>query len=122
MSVSFPLAWTRQSAVALLLCLVLAPTTTVAELTLEVAEQLALTADPAVAGARARGLALQQQAVADGQLPDPKLGFGAYNVPVDSFSLDRIHACSSRFHAAIRSATSVSAANGWVARSSRQRP
>jgi outer membrane protein TolC len=68
---------------------VLAPTTTVAELTLEVAEQLALTADPAVAGARARGLALQQQAVADGQLPDPKLGFGAYNVPVDSFSLDR---------------------------------
>ena len=29
------------------------------------------------------------QAVADGQLPDPKLAVGAYNLPVDDFSYDR---------------------------------
>jgi outer membrane protein TolC len=59
------------------------------ELTLAEAERLALAADPAVVGAYARANALQDQAVADGQLPDPKLGFGAYNVPLDDFSLDR---------------------------------
>ena len=60
-----------------------------AELTLPEAERLALAADPAVVGAYARANALQNQAVADGQLPDPKLGFGAYNVPLYDFSLDQ---------------------------------
>ena len=60
-----------------------------AELTLPEAERLALAADPAVVGAYARADALQNQAVADGQLPDPKLGFGAYNVPLYDFSLDQ---------------------------------
>ena len=40
-----------------------------AELTLAEAERLALAADPAVVGAYARANALQDQAVADGQLP-----------------------------------------------------
>lgn len=60
-----------------------------AELTLGEAERLALAADPAVVGAHARANALQNQAVADGQLPDPKLGFGAYNLPLYDFSLDQ---------------------------------
>ena len=60
-----------------------------AELTLAEAERLALAEDPAVVGAYARANALQDQAVADGQLPDPKLALGAYNLPVDDFSYDR---------------------------------
>ena len=47
-----------------------------AELTLATSEQLALSADPAVTAREARALALQDQAVADGQLPDPKLLVG----------------------------------------------
>jgi len=60
-----------------------------AELTLETAERLALEADPAVIAARSRAAALQEQSVADGQLPDPKLGIGLYNVPLDDFSLEK---------------------------------
>jgi len=60
-----------------------------ADLTLGEAERLALAADPAVVGAYARASALQDQAIADGQLPDPKLGFGAYNLPLYDFSLDQ---------------------------------
>lgn len=60
-----------------------------AELSLAEAERLALAADPEVAGAYARASALQQKAVADGQLPDPKLGIGVYNLPLDDFSVNR---------------------------------
>ena len=60
-----------------------------AELTLAHAERLALEADPALLGAYARASALDDQAVADGQLPDPKLGVGLYNLPLDDFSLNR---------------------------------
>ena len=56
-------------------------------LDLDEAERLALAADPAVVASRARADALREQAVADGQLPDPKLGIGLYNLPLDDFSL-----------------------------------
>lgn len=60
---------------------------TAVSLTLPAAEELALAADPAVAASQSRANALQEQAVADGQLPDPKLTFGVFNVPVDNLSL-----------------------------------
>lgn len=60
-----------------------------AELTLATSEQLALSADPAVTAREARALALQDQAVADGQLPDPKLLVGVWNVPLDDFSMKK---------------------------------
>ncbi len=58
-------------------------------LTLEEAEQLALAHDPAVMGSQARAEALQEQSVAAGQLPDPKLLLGMWNVPVNDFSVSR---------------------------------
>jgi len=66
-----------------------APVSATAQLTLEQAERLALDSDPAVAAVRARAASLEEQAVADGQLPDPRLGLGMLNVPVDDFSLSR---------------------------------
>jgi outer membrane protein TolC len=61
----------------------------VAGLTLNESEQLALSADPAVIAGESRALALQDQAVADGQLPDPKLLVSVWNVPVDDFSMKK---------------------------------
>ncbi|TCK18337.1 outer membrane protein TolC [Thiogranum longum] len=58
-------------------------------LTLEEAEQLAQTEDPAIIASRARAEALREQSVAAGQLPDPKLLLGMWNVPVDDFSISR---------------------------------
>lgn len=60
-----------------------------ADLTLAAAEQLALSADPAVIARESRALALQEQAIADGQLPDPKLLLGVSNLPLDDFSLKK---------------------------------
>ena len=59
-----------------------------AALTLEEAESLAVARDAGVAGIEERSAALSEAAVADQQLPDPELRFGAVNLPVDSFSLD----------------------------------
>jgi len=73
-----------------------------AELTLEATEQLALSADPAVSARESRALALQDQAVADGQLPDPKLLFGVWNVPLDDFSMKKEP--SSQLRAGVRQA------------------
>ena len=58
-------------------------------LTLPAAEQYALQADPAVIASHSRAVALQEQAIADGQLPDPKLGLGIYNLPLNDFSVSR---------------------------------
>jgi outer membrane protein TolC len=55
------------------------------ELTLAEAERLALRDDPVMAGLEARALALDEQSVADGQLPDPMLKLGVMNLPVDGF-------------------------------------
>jgi outer membrane protein TolC len=57
-------------------------------LTLEEAESLALARDAGVAGLEERSAALAEAAVADAQLPDPELRFGAVNLPTDSFELD----------------------------------
>jgi len=56
-------------------------------LSLSEAEQIALTRDPTVAASRVRSAALEEDAVADGQLPDPQLRTGLYNLPLDSFSV-----------------------------------
>jgi outer membrane protein TolC len=58
-----------------------------AELTLPDAERMALESDPVVKADEARAKALQDNAIAAGQLPDPKINFGVFNVPLDSFSL-----------------------------------
>jgi len=55
-------------------------------LPLQEALQQALSHDPGVKARSARSDALAESAVADGQLPDPKIRFGAYNVPLDSGS------------------------------------
>lgn len=57
-------------------------------LTLDEAESLALARDAGVAGLEERSAALVEAAVADEQLPDPELRFGAVNLPTDSFELD----------------------------------
>ncbi|WP_172649503.1 TolC family protein [Thiolapillus brandeum] len=53
------------------------------------AEQLALENDPLVNASIARSEALESDAVADGQLPDPKLRTGLYNLPLDDFDISR---------------------------------
>jgi hypothetical protein len=58
-------------------------------LTLSEAEQIALERDPTVAASRVRSAALEEDAVADGQLPDPKLRTGLFNLPLDSFSVSQ---------------------------------
>ncbi|MBB4212160.1 outer membrane protein TolC [Rhodothalassium salexigens DSM 2132] len=45
--------------------------------------------EPRVAAARARARALDERAVAEGQLPDPELRVGLANMPVDSFDFDQ---------------------------------
>ena len=55
-------------------------------LTLKQAEQLALMDDPAVQRLHARAQAAAENAIADGQLPDPKLKLGAANLPTDTFN------------------------------------
>ena len=58
-------------------------------LTMQAAVELALAADePALASHSARADALQHAAVADAQLPDPRLSASLANVPVDSPALD----------------------------------
>lgn len=80
---------------AILLCLssLLAMRVAIAEavptLELAEAERIALQDDPLVKASIARSEALQADAVADGQLPDPKFRSGLYNLPVDDFDLRR---------------------------------
>jgi outer membrane protein TolC len=58
-----------------------------ADLTLEAAENLALAADPGVQSVEANRLALEEMAVASGQLPDPLLKMGFVSLPTDTFRL-----------------------------------
>ena len=58
-----------------------------ADLDINESVRLALLDDPVVAASQARAQALSDAAVADGQLPDPKLRTGLYNVPLDNFDL-----------------------------------
>ena len=73
----------------LMALLALVPMTASADLDITEAVNLALTDDPVVAASQARAQALRDSAVADGQLPDPKLKTGIYNLPVDDFDVDR---------------------------------
>jgi len=56
------------------------------ELSLAEAEGIALQADPMLNVIDARAQSLDESAVADGQLPDPKLNFSLFNYPTDTFS------------------------------------
>ncbi|MCU7960586.1 MAG: TolC family protein [gamma proteobacterium symbiont of Bathyaustriella thionipta] len=66
-------------------------------LSLNEALQYALQNDPQLMARTARSEALAESAVADGQLPDPKLRFGAYNVPLDSGSFSQEPSTQVRF-------------------------
>jgi outer membrane protein TolC len=57
-----------------------------AELALAEAERLALARDPLIGRFHSLAAANREQAVAEGQLPDPKLRLGALNFPTDSFN------------------------------------
>lgn len=76
-----------KSALALMLLLALAAPRAPA-LSLAEAERLAVERDSVLRQLQSESLAMRERAVAEGQLMDPKLKFGAVNVPVDSFSLD----------------------------------
>lgn len=58
-------------------------------LSLEKAEELALSAEPRLDEAAAKASALRERAVADAQLPDPQVSLGLNNFPVDNFSTTR---------------------------------
>jgi outer membrane protein TolC len=60
-----------------------------AVLTLGEAEQIAIGADPVIAADRARAQALGEDAVANGQLPDPRLKAGVANLPLDTFEINQ---------------------------------
>jgi len=59
-----------------------------AALDLGEAIRIALDNDPASAASRATARAYTENAVADGQLPDPRLRTGLYNLPLDDFDID----------------------------------
>jgi outer membrane protein TolC len=69
-----------------LLCVTAAPG---AELTLAEAEALSTADEPGLRAIREKALALREQAVADGQLADPKLKLGVLSLPTDSFDFDQ---------------------------------
>ena len=56
------------------------------ELSLAEAEGIALQSDPMLNLIDANAQALDEAAIADGQLPDPKLKFSLFNFPTDTFS------------------------------------
>ena len=72
-----------------LLVLLALPFASRADLGLGETVRLALLDDPAVTASRARARALSDSAIADGQLPDPTLKTGIWNLPVDNFDIDR---------------------------------
>jgi len=67
--------------------LALLPGSALAALNLDGAIRIALENDPASAASRASARAYSENAVAEGQLPDPRLRTGLVNVPTDSFSI-----------------------------------
>ena len=58
-------------------------------LTLGEAEQIAIAGDPVIAADRARAQALGEVAIANGQLPDPRLKAGVANLPLDTFEVNQ---------------------------------
>ena len=80
-------AWRRAGLMALLLWHL--PAVADSALTLAEAEEVALARDGGLDQLRARRDALGDAAIAEAELPDPQLRFGAMNVPTDSFDLDQ---------------------------------
>lgn len=77
------------SSILYLVLLFIIPNVLMAELaplTLSEAEKITISEAPELERLQATSEAFAQQAVADGQLPDPKLIAGAANVPVNTFS------------------------------------
>ncbi|NIN36511.1 MAG: TolC family protein [Gammaproteobacteria bacterium] len=58
-------------------------------LSLSEAEQLAIKLDPITKSYVARSESFAEQAISDGQLPDPRLKLGAANFPVDTFDREQ---------------------------------
>ncbi|MBE9567713.1 MAG: TolC family protein [Proteobacteria bacterium] len=58
-------------------------------LTLNQAEQLAIQSDPLIESLKATSRSFEEESFASDTLPDPRLRFGAVNVPVDTFDLDQ---------------------------------
>jgi outer membrane protein TolC len=79
----------RTLALLLLPGLALLPGAALAALDLDGAIRIALDNDPASAASRASARAYSENAVAEGQLPDPRLRTGIYNLPLDNFDIDR---------------------------------
>lgn len=70
-------------------CLQVLAATEQSALTLPDAEQRALANDPIITASLSRAEALDADAVADAQLPDPQFRTGLYNVPLDNLDLER---------------------------------
>ncbi len=66
-------------------------------LALEQAEQIALGDDPILAQLDARAGAFDDQAVADGQLPDPRVKIGLMSLPLDSFDFTKERMTQAQF-------------------------
>jgi outer membrane protein TolC len=78
----------RKAAVYFILAgLLLGPGASAGQLSLGQAESLALENDPSVHSVEADRMALQEMAVAAGELPDPLLQTGLVSLPTDSFEL-----------------------------------
>lgn len=58
-------------------------------LNLKQAEQLAVQSDPSIESLKATSQSFVDESIADDTLPDPKLRFGAVNVPVDTFDFEQ---------------------------------
>ena len=78
----------RSARLLALILFVAAHSAGAAGLTLADAERVAIERDPVLRQLEAEAFAMRERAIAEGQLMDPKLRFGAVNVPVDSFNLD----------------------------------
>ena len=85
----FVIALKRTAILSVLPALVVFSANVRAGLDINEVVRLALAADPAIAASDARARALADNAIADGQLPDPKLSTGIANLPVDNFDIDR---------------------------------
>lgn len=73
-----------------LACALIAASVSVqAELSLQLAEQLALEQDPVLQASQARADAFRQQAIAENTLPDPKIKLALMNFPADTYKRDQ---------------------------------
>jgi outer membrane protein TolC len=77
----------RSRVLATAFCLLAVPAGAASTLDLAEAERIALERDAVLRQYGHESDAMRQRGVAEGELMDPKLRFGAVNVPVDSFSL-----------------------------------